>query len=69
MQIQESRRHGLKRLFVVIAADIRETGKGRRKGNSNSQKVHGLISRVNTMNDPYVIVIPPERAWTLLLGD
>lgn len=60
MQIQDSRQHGLKRLYVVFAADI--------TGNSNSQKVRGLESRISAMNDPYVVVVPPERAWTLLFG-
>jgi hypothetical protein len=66
MQIQDSRQHGLKRLYVVIAADIRELRKGKKLDNANSQKVRGLLSRISTMNDPYVVVVPPERAWTLL---
>ena len=57
-QIQDSRQHGLERLYVVLAADIRD--------NSNAQKVRGLVSRISAMNDPYVVVVPPERAWTLL---
>jgi hypothetical protein len=68
MQIQDSRQHGLERLYVVIAADIREVRKGNTLDNANSQKVRGLISRVSAMNDPYVVVVPPERVWTLLLG-
>jgi hypothetical protein len=68
MQIQDSRQHGLERLYVVIAADIREVRKGNKLDNASSQKVRGLISRVSAMNDPYVVVVPPERAWTLLLG-
>jgi hypothetical protein len=68
MQIQDSRQHGLERLYVVIAADIREVRKGKILDNANSQKVRGLISRVSAMNDPYVVVVPPERAWTLLFG-
>ncbi|MEK6263010.1 MAG: hypothetical protein AABP62_30895 [Planctomycetota bacterium] len=57
-QIQDSKQHGLVRLYLVIAADI--------TGVSNSQKVRGMISRISAMNDPYVVVIPPERAWSLL---
>jgi len=68
MQIQDSRQHGLQRLYVVIAADIREVRKGKKLDNANAQKVRGLISRISSMNDPYVVVVPPERAWTLLLG-
>jgi hypothetical protein len=57
-QIQDSRQHGLERLFVVLAADITDA--------SNIQKVRGMVSRISSMNDPYVIAVPPERAWTLL---
>jgi hypothetical protein len=69
MQIQDSRQHGLEKLYVVIAADIREVRKGKKLDNANSQKVRGLISRISSMNDPYVVIVPPERAWTLLLGE
>jgi hypothetical protein len=68
VQIQDSHQHGLERLYVVIAADIREVRKGKVLDNANSQKVRGLISRVSATNDPYVVIVPPERAWTLLLG-
>lgn len=68
MQIQDSRQHGLQQLYVVIAADIREVRKGKTLDNANAQKVRGLISRISAMNDPYVVVVPPERAWTLLFG-
>jgi hypothetical protein len=68
MQIQDSRQHGLEKLYVIIAADIREVRTGRKLDNSNSQKVRGLVSRISAMNDPYVVVVPPEQAWTLLLG-
>jgi hypothetical protein len=57
-QIQDSRQHGLRRLYLVLAADITSS--------SNSQKVRGLVSRISSMNDPYVVVVPPEQAWTLL---
>jgi hypothetical protein len=67
-QIQESRHHKLERLYVMIAADIREVRKGKRLDNANAQKVRGLISRISAMGDPYVVGVPPERAWTLLLG-
>ena len=58
-QIQDSKQHGLERLYVILAADI--------SSNSNIQKVRGFESRISTMNSPYVRVLPPERAWTLLL--
>jgi hypothetical protein len=57
-QIQDSRQHGLERLFVVLAADITDT--------SNAQIVRGMVSRISSMKDPYVVAVPPERAWTLL---
>src|SRR5262249_6921910 len=57
-QIQDSHQHGLVRLFVVLAADI--------TGDSNLQKVRGFESRISAMNDPYVAIVPPERAWSLL---
>lgn len=59
-QVQDSRQHGLERLFVILAADITE--------NSNLQKVRGMISRISSMNDRYVVPIPPERAWSLLFS-
>jgi hypothetical protein len=59
-QIQDSKQHGLRRLFVVLAADITYS--------SNAQKVRGIVSRISSMNDPYVVAVPPERASTLLLG-
>ncbi len=57
-QIQDSRQHALRRLYVVLAADA--------NSNSNAQKLRGFESRVSVMNDPYVRVIQPERAWNLL---
>jgi hypothetical protein len=60
-QIQDSRQHGLERLFVVLAADITDTSK--------AQKVRGIVSRISSMNDPYVVTVPPERAWTLLIPE
>jgi hypothetical protein len=57
-QIQDSRQHGLTRLFVVLAADI--------TGDSNLQKVRAMESRISAMNDLYVAAVPPERAWSLL---
>jgi hypothetical protein len=57
-QIQDSRQHGLAKLYLLIAADI--------TGNSNQQRVRGLVSRISAMNDTYVHVVPPERVWTLV---
>jgi hypothetical protein len=48
----------LRRLFVVLAADMTNEG--------NLHRVRTLQSRVSSMNDPYVVVVPPERAWSLL---
>lgn len=48
----DSRQHGLERLYVVLAAHIREVRKGKVLDNANSQKVRGLISPVSAMNDP-----------------
>jgi hypothetical protein len=60
-QIQDSRQHGLKRLFVVLAADITYA--------SNAQKVRGFVSRISSMKDPYVVTVPPERTWTLFVPE
>ena len=57
-QIQDSRQHGLDRLYVVLCGDMKDC--------SQSQKVHGLLSRISRIGDDYVHAIPPERAWTLL---
>jgi hypothetical protein len=57
-QIQDSRQHGLIKLYVVLAADM--------TGDSNLQKVRCFVSRLSAAHDPYVSVVPPERAWTLL---
>ena len=57
-QIQDSRQHGLVKLYVILAADI--TAK------SNLEKVRAFESRVSTMNDPYVDVVSPEHAWSIL---
>jgi hypothetical protein len=59
-QVQDSRQHALERLFLVLAADITT--------NSNLQTVRAMVNRISSMNDPYVVVVPPERAWTLLLS-
>jgi len=59
-QIQDSRQHGLKRLYVVLAGDLTDP--------SQREKVRGLHSRINRMKDEYVLVVPPERAWTLWYG-
>lgn len=60
-QIQDSRQHGLSQLYVVVAADITTE--------SNLQKVRGMMSRISAMNDPYVVGVPPEQAWRLLLPE
>jgi hypothetical protein len=60
-QIGDSRQHGLERLFLVLAADITNS--------PNAQKVRGIVSRISSMNDPYIVTVPPERAWTLLVPE
>lgn len=57
-QIQDSRRHGLQRLYVMLAGDLTDQ--------SHVQKVRGLHARISQMNDPYVEVVPPERVWRLV---
>ncbi len=51
-QIQDSRQHGLKKLFVVLAADI--------TGRSNLEKIRALMSRISGQNDPYILTF---RRW------
>jgi hypothetical protein len=57
-QIADSKKHGLKQLYVLLAGDL--TNK------SHLGKVRDLQSRVSQLNDAYVVVVPPERVWTLL---
>lgn len=57
-QIQDSRRHGLQRLFLLLAGDMTDP--------SQAQKVAGLHSRINQMADPYVIIVPPQRLRALI---
>ena len=28
-----------------------------------------MMSRISAMNDPYVVAVPPECAWTLLFPE
>jgi len=60
-QIQDSRQHGLKGLYVLLAADM--------TNQSQVQKVHAFTARVSKMKDKYVLVISPEQLWTLLFCD
>jgi hypothetical protein len=60
-QIQDSRQHGLQRLYVLLAGDLTDK--------SQVQKVRILDSRVSIMKDKYVRVVPPERLWTLLFEE
>jgi hypothetical protein len=60
-QIQDSRQHGLKKLFVLLAGDLTDR--------SQQQKVRGLEARISKQNDGYVVTISPERLWTLLFGN
>ncbi|HLN29167.1 MAG TPA: hypothetical protein VK395_15565 [Gemmataceae bacterium] len=49
-QIQDSRQHGLQRLYLLLAGDLSDA--------SQAQKVRGLHSRISAMNDRYVRFIP-----------
>ena len=60
-QIQDSRQHGLQRLYVLLAGDLTDQ--------SQVQRVRNLQSRVSRMKDKYVQVVPPERLWTLVFED
>ena len=60
IQIQDSRAHGLKRLYVLLAGDLTDR--------SHAQKVREFESRVNKMDDAYIETVSPERLWTLLFG-
>lgn len=60
-QIQDSRQHGLQRLYVLLAGDLTDK--------SQAQKVRILDSRVSIMKDKYVRIVPPERLWTLLFEE
>jgi len=57
-QMQDSRQHGLAKLYVVFCGDLTSL--------SNLQKVRSILSRMSAMNDPYLLGVPPERAWPLL---
>jgi hypothetical protein len=60
-QIQNSRQHGLNRLYVLLAGDLTDK--------SQEQKVRGFEATVSKMNDSYVRTVSPERVWTLLLAE
>ena len=60
VQIQDSRAHGLNRLYVLLAGDLTDL--------SHAQKLRGFESRINKMKDPYIVTVAPERLWTLLFG-
>ncbi|MBA4192560.1 MAG: hypothetical protein C0467_31720 [Planctomycetaceae bacterium] len=60
IQIQDSRSNGLKRLYVLLAGDLTDR--------SQIQKLRGFESRVSRMNDPYIVLVSPERLRTLLFG-
>lgn len=60
-QIQDSRQHGLQRLYVLLAGDLTDR--------SQAQKVRSLESRVSKMKDKYVRLVPPQRLWTLLFEE
>lgn len=57
-QIQDSKQHGLKHLYVLLAGDLTDP--------SQAQKMRGFEARVSKQNDRYVTTISPDRLWTLL---
>lgn len=59
-QIQNSRQHGLRRLYVLLAGDLTNP--------SQQQKGRGFDATVSKMKDSYVFSVSPERVWTLLFG-
>jgi len=61
VQIQDSRQHGLRGLYVLLAGDM--------TNQSQLQKVRGFAARVSKMKDKYVVVVSPERLWALLFGE
>ncbi len=56
-QIENSRRHGLRKLWIILAGDM--------TSRSQSEKVRGFMSEVSQQNDPYKEVVEPEKAWTV----
>jgi AbiJ N-terminal domain 5 len=60
-QIQNSRQHGLRRLYVLLSGDLTDK--------SQEQKARGLAANVSKMRDSYVFVVSPEQVWTLLFGE
>lgn len=54
-QITYSRKHGLEKLFIILCADLRN--------NNQILKVRNMISQVSQMQDNYVSVIEPEKAY------
>jgi hypothetical protein len=60
-QIQDSRQHGLLRLYVLLATDL--------TSRSHEEKVRGFEARISKQNDPYVVTVSPDRLWTLLFGE
>src|SRR5262249_51323366 len=60
-QIQDSRQHGLKRLYVLLAGDM--------TNRSQEEKVRSFEARVSKQNDHYTVSVCPERLWSLLFGN
>lgn len=54
-QITYSKKHCLEKLFVILCADL--------QNKSQSLKVHNMVSQISQMQDDYVLVIEPEKAY------
>lgn len=52
-QITQTKKHGLERLFLALAADLTD--------GSQLEKARGLAAELNQQKDDYVILIPPEK--------
>lgn len=58
-QIQDSRKHNLRNLIVMFAADLTDK--------SQAEKTRGLISELH-QGDSYAITFPPEKLATMLIA-
>jgi len=56
-QITYSKKHGLKKLFVILCADL--------QNRSQSYKVRNMTSQASQMQDNYVSIILPQKAYPI----
>jgi len=57
-QVTDSRKHELRGLVVVFAADLTD--------NSIEGKVRGIVSEFSQMKDALIKVVPPQKAFTII---